>query len=128
MTLEVHQVGVKAGCSIEGCAALLATAGVVSVTTAVVFGRVVVVGNIVYWLEEKGQCMRTGSKNPCHPRALPNDKLQAAVLHLLDPEMRIPGHFPQVPIRVAEVTRVASPENLLRRLDDFAAGLYRLHQ
>ena len=57
MTLESYQVASIAGCSNEGCVALLAAAGVVSATTAVVSGSVVVVGNVVYWLEEKGQCL-----------------------------------------------------------------------
>lgn len=57
MTLEAHQVGALGGCHNEGCVALLVVAGVVSATTAVVSGSVVVVGNVVYWLEEKGQCM-----------------------------------------------------------------------
>lgn len=57
MTLESYQVASIGGCRNEGCVALLAAAGVVSATTAVVSGSVVVVGNVVYWLEEKGQCM-----------------------------------------------------------------------
>lgn len=56
MTLEAYQVGALGGCRNEGCAALLVVAGVVSATTAVISGSVVVVGNVVYWLEEKGQC------------------------------------------------------------------------
>lgn len=62
MTLEAHQVASIAGCSNEGCVALLAAAGVISAATAVVSGSVVVVGNVAYWLEEKGQCMKRKQK------------------------------------------------------------------
>ena len=57
MTLEGRQVAEIAGCSNEGCVGLLVTAGVVSAATAVVSGSVVVAGNVVYWLEKKGQCL-----------------------------------------------------------------------
>ena len=57
MTLAGGHVAEIAGCSNEGCAALLVAAGVVSAATAVVSGSVVVAGNVVYWLEKKGQCM-----------------------------------------------------------------------
>lgn len=62
MTLEAYQVGTLAGCRNEGCVALLVAAGVVSAATAVVSGSVVVVGNVVYWLEAKGQCMNQKRK------------------------------------------------------------------
>jgi len=62
MTLEVYQVGTLAGCSNEGCVALLVAAGVVSTASAVVSGSVVVAGNAVYWLEAKGQCMNLKRK------------------------------------------------------------------
>ena len=62
MTLEGRQVAEIAGCSNEGCAALLAAVGVVSAATAVVSGSVVVAGNAVYWLEKKGQCLTQKGK------------------------------------------------------------------
>lgn len=58
MVLEVQQIGAFGGCANEGCAALLVTAGVVAVASAVVSGSVAVVGNVVYWLERQGQCVR----------------------------------------------------------------------
>jgi hypothetical protein len=61
MTLEVHQAATIAGCSNEACVAALVVFGAVSAATAVVSGSVVVVGNVVYWLEKQGQCLnRTG--------------------------------------------------------------------
>lgn len=62
MTLEAHQVASLANCSNESCAALLVVVGAVSAATAVVSGSVVVVGNAVYWLEKKGQCLTRNDK------------------------------------------------------------------
>ncbi|CAB1370426.1 conserved protein of unknown function [Denitratisoma oestradiolicum] len=62
MTLEVTQVGLFGRCVNDGCVELLVLAGVVSATTAVVSGSVVVVGNGVYWLEEKGRCLNEKRK------------------------------------------------------------------
>lgn len=56
MTLEAYQVGSLMGCRDEGCVAGLAVAGVVSAASAVVSGSVVVVGNVVRWLERPGHC------------------------------------------------------------------------
>jgi hypothetical protein len=33
--------------------------GVVAVASAVVSGSIAVVGNVVYWLERQGQCVKT---------------------------------------------------------------------
>ena len=56
MVLEVEQVAAFAACSNDGCIALLAAAGAVSAISAVVSGSIVVAGNIVYWLERRGDC------------------------------------------------------------------------
>lgn len=59
MTLAVEDVGDMGfigGCNDEGCLALLVAIGAVSATTAVVSGSIVVVGNVVFWLEKKRQC------------------------------------------------------------------------
>jgi hypothetical protein len=58
MTLEAHQVASLGQCSNEGCVAWLVAAGVVGAATAVVSGSVVVAGNVVYWVEEKRQCLK----------------------------------------------------------------------
>lgn len=62
MTLEVAQVGLFGRCVNDGCVDLLVVAGVVSATTAVVSGSVVLAGNTVYWLEEKGRCLNEKRK------------------------------------------------------------------
>lgn len=46
------------GCHGEVCAAMLAVAGAVAATSAVISGSVVVLGNVAYWLEKQGQCNR----------------------------------------------------------------------
>lgn len=56
MTLEVQQVGAILGCRGEECAGVLVLVGAVTVATAVVSGSVVVIGNVVYWLEKQGRC------------------------------------------------------------------------
>lgn len=56
VTLEPVQVGVFFGCQSRDCAALLVAAGVAALASAVVSGSIAVVGNVVYWLEEQGQC------------------------------------------------------------------------
>ena len=57
MTLDAYQVGAFGGCRNEGCAELLVLAGAVSAVSLVVSGSVVVVGEVVYWLEAKGRCL-----------------------------------------------------------------------
>jgi len=58
MRLEAVQVGVLGRCSNEGCATALVVIGATAVATAVVSGSIVVVGNVVYWLEKQGRCVR----------------------------------------------------------------------
>lgn len=56
--LEVQTIGIFQQCHNDGCRAALVAAGVVSAVTAVVSGSLVVVGNVVYWIEKQGQCRR----------------------------------------------------------------------
>lgn len=57
MTLDLHQAGIfSAGCSNQGCAALLVAFGAVAMASAVVSGSIVIAGNIVYWFEKRGRC------------------------------------------------------------------------
>ncbi len=58
MVLDLEQIGFFGGCANQGCAALLAAAGVVTAASAVVSGSIAVAGNIVYWFERQGQCAR----------------------------------------------------------------------
>jgi hypothetical protein len=57
MTLDLQQVPAFYGCRNEGCGALLAAIGAVTVASAVVSGSIVVAGNVVYWFEKQGRCM-----------------------------------------------------------------------
>lgn len=58
MVLEVQQIGGFGGCSNDGCLTLLVATGVVAAASAVVSGSIAVVGNMVYWVERQGQCVR----------------------------------------------------------------------
>lgn len=58
MVLDVHQIGWFGGCANEGCVALLVGAGAVATASAVVSGSIAVIGNVVYWLERRGQCFK----------------------------------------------------------------------
>ena len=57
MTLEVQQVGTLMGCQGDACAGALVAFGAVSAATAIVSGSIVLIGNVVYWLERQGQCL-----------------------------------------------------------------------
>ena len=61
MTMQPYQVGTLMGCRDEGCVTGLVAAGVVSAASAVISGSVVVVGNVVSWLEKQGQCLNPPS-------------------------------------------------------------------
>ena len=64
--LEARQVNVVANCgnTVE-CSGQLAFYGLVATSSAVISGSIAVVGNVVYWLEKQGQCVRTApSPNP----------------------------------------------------------------
>ncbi len=46
------------GCQGEACAAVLVTAGVVTAGSLAISGSIVVVGNVAYWVEKQGRCLR----------------------------------------------------------------------
>ena len=57
--LEAHEMGPIAQCGGgDGCLGVLAVIGAISAGSAVVSGSIAVVGNVVFWLEERGRCMR----------------------------------------------------------------------
>ena len=60
MKLNSTQVEAFLGCNDRACAELLVLAGVVSAASFVVSGSIAVIGDIVYWLEAKVQCRKTG--------------------------------------------------------------------
>jgi hypothetical protein len=60
ITLEVAVLPGFHHCQGDGCVALMVTAGVVTVASAVVSGSVAVVGNVLYWAERQAGCPRPG--------------------------------------------------------------------
>jgi hypothetical protein len=75
MVLEPVQVGAISGCSNEGCAVLLAAAGLVSAASVVISGSIVIVGETVYWLERQGPnqtaCVKPPPGAPLQYRVMP---------------------------------------------------------
>jgi hypothetical protein len=58
IVLEAAVIGHFGSCGGDACAAAMATIGVVAVATAVVSGSIAVVGNVLYWAEKQGRCVR----------------------------------------------------------------------
>ncbi len=56
--LKPVQVQVVERCGGSECGLLLAGYGVVAAASAVVSGSIAVAGNVVFWLEEQGRCVR----------------------------------------------------------------------
>jgi hypothetical protein len=56
MTLGVAQFGTIGSCSGRECGAVLAVLGAITASSLVVSGSIVVVGNVVYWIEKRGKC------------------------------------------------------------------------
>jgi hypothetical protein len=64
MTLQPVQLASLGGCANSGCAALLGVVGVTAAASTVISGSIAVVGNVVYWLERRGQCARAAETVP----------------------------------------------------------------
>lgn len=64
VVLETAVLGTIGHCHNEGCAAVLATLGLVTAASAVVSGSVAIIGNIVYWAERRGQCPPQAAARP----------------------------------------------------------------
>jgi len=62
--LRPVQIAALAECRNEDCAALLVLAGVVAAGSAVVSGSIAIVGNVVYWLEKQGSCVKPSPTPP----------------------------------------------------------------
>ena len=60
VTLQAAYLGGFQACAGEGCAAMLATLGVITAASVVVSGSIALVGNVVYFIERQGRCVRTG--------------------------------------------------------------------
>lgn len=59
MELEPVQVAALGPCQAD-CATALVVIGAVAAASVVVSGSIVVVGNVVYWIEKQGRCVRKG--------------------------------------------------------------------
>ena len=58
VTLEAAYLGGFHRCAGDGCVAMLAAMGVVTAASVVVSGSIALVGNVVYWMERQGRCLR----------------------------------------------------------------------
>lgn len=58
MDLQPVQIAAIQGCNHNSCAALLVAAGATAAASAIVSGSIVIVGNVVYWIEKQGRCKR----------------------------------------------------------------------
>ena len=56
MTLRVEQFGYIGSCSGRECGAVLAILGAITAGSMVVSGSIVIIGDVVYWLERQGKC------------------------------------------------------------------------
>ena len=65
MELQPVQLGAFHNCAGSECSAMLVTFGAVAAASLVVSGSIAVVGNVAYWLEERGRCI--GSTKPVQP-------------------------------------------------------------
>ena len=68
ITLEAAYVGGFHSCAGDGCLAMLAAYGFVTAASVVVSGSIAIVGNVVYWLERQGRCLRPAA-SPALPSA-----------------------------------------------------------
>lgn len=64
MTLQPVQIATIAGCNNNACVTLLVAAGATAAASTVVSGSIAVVGNVVYWLERQGSCLRAEATPP----------------------------------------------------------------
>jgi hypothetical protein len=56
VVLETTRATALSSCQGDQCAAVLAATGLFTAASAVVSGSIALVGNVVYWLEARGQC------------------------------------------------------------------------
>ncbi|MBK1615735.1 hypothetical protein CKO44_19950 [Rubrivivax gelatinosus] len=69
VTLESQQVQALGQCRGNAeCTGLLAGYGLLAVGSVVVSGGVAVVGNVAYWLEERAQCLTSGTPGHDDPK------------------------------------------------------------
>lgn len=56
MVLQEVQLAAIQHCANEGCIVLVLAAGVATAASVVIFGTLVVAGNMAYWFEKQVQC------------------------------------------------------------------------
>ena len=69
VTLEAAYIGGFQRCYGDGCLTMLAAAGVVTAASVVVSGSIAIVGNVVYWMERQGRCLRPPASGASAPSA-----------------------------------------------------------
>lgn len=58
MTMEPVQVAQLSSCSNAQCTDFMVVAGFTAAASAVISGSIVIVGNVVYWMEKQGSCLQ----------------------------------------------------------------------
>jgi hypothetical protein len=84
MTLHPVQLASIGGCVDHGCVTLVAVAAATAAASTVISGSIAIVGNVVYWLEERGQCAHPGARVP-PPMPMPMPMPPAVFAHPLPP-------------------------------------------
>ena len=71
VVLQTAVIGGFHSCAGDACAAMLATMGIITAASVVVSGSIAIVGNVVYFLEKQGRCMRGQAGAAPPPRFSP---------------------------------------------------------
>lgn len=57
LTLEPVQIAQLQNCSHSQCADFMVVAGLTAAASVVISGSIVIVGNVMYWVEKQGHCL-----------------------------------------------------------------------
>lgn len=58
MTMEPVQIAQLSSCTNTQCTDFMVVAGLTAAASAVISGSIVIVGNVVYWMEKQGRCLQ----------------------------------------------------------------------
>ena len=58
MTMEPVQIAQLSSCTNSQCTEFMVIAGITAAASAVISGSIVIVGNVVYWMEKQGRCLQ----------------------------------------------------------------------
>ena len=58
MTMEPVQIAQLSSCTNSQCTEFMVVAGITAAASAVISGSIVIVGNVVYWMEKQGRCLQ----------------------------------------------------------------------